>query len=216
MRNKTKVISVICILTVTSCLVGIKVLAGSAVSSMLTEWGSYLSQKYYENETDNTGEIYAQGERASITNRDIEQVQKFYILTGMEEQVALEKAVQYVKEREALYQAAMDNGYAVTDEEVWAYLEELKKVIQSADNKEDAFSVMRQFDSEEDYWNYEFLIYQKNLPIQNYVRDMEQMFMRQRTFSDNDSNTIEQEWQLYFEQIKEELVKNENYQVISD
>ena len=93
-------ISVIFIFTVTSCLAGINVLVSSAASSMLAEWGNYLSQKYYD--TNNMEGIYAQGERACITNSDKEQVQEFYILSGMEEQAALEKAVQYVREREVI------------------------------------------------------------------------------------------------------------------
>lgn len=45
-----------------------------------------------------------------------------------------------IKETNALYAAAIKNGYSVT---------------------------------EEDYWNYEFSVYEKNLPIQNYVADLE-------------------------------------------
>ena len=75
-------------------------MSGSAASSKLAEWGNYLSQKYYD--TNNMEGIYAQGERACITNSDKEQVQEFYILSGMEEQAALEKAVQYVREREVI------------------------------------------------------------------------------------------------------------------
>ena len=161
-------------------------------------------------------DVYAEGERTCITNNDIEQVQKFYMLFGMDEQIARETAVEYVKEREALYQEAIDNGYSVTDEEVWDYIEELKEIINSADNKEDALAIMNQFDSEEDYWNYEFSVYQKNLPIQNYVHDIEQMFMQRSTYADKGPNDIELEWQQYFEQMKADLVDKENYQMISN
>lgn len=113
-------------------------------------------------------------------------------------------------------QAAIDNGYSVTDEEVWDYIEELKEIINSADNKEDALAIMKQFDSEEDYWNYEFSVYQKNLPIQNYVHDIEQMYMQRSTYADKGPNDIELEWQQYFEQMKADLVDKENYQMISN
>lgn len=196
---KKKFLALFPLLLLLTCLTG--------CSGKLTEWGKYLSENY---------EVYAEGERAYITTGDIEQVQKFYMLSGLDEQSAWEKAVQYVKEREALYQAAINNGYSVTDQEVWNYIEELKEIVYSADNKEDALAIIRQFDSEEDYWNYEFTVYQKNLPIQNYVHDMEQMFKQSRSFyADKDSSDIELEWQQYFEQMKADLVNEGNYQIIN-
>ena len=56
----------------------------------------------------------------------------------------------------------------MTDSEVEAYLEELKQTLYHADNSEDAMAVMEQFDSEEDYWKYEFEVYKKDLPIIKY------------------------------------------------
>lgn len=213
MNNKMKIFTILGGFFAASCLIGINVFANTNTSSTLTEWGKYLSENYHN--VDDDIDVYAEGEKTSITNNDIEQVQKFYMLSGMEEQAALETAIQYVKEREALYQAAIDNGYAVTDEEVWEYIEELKETINSADNKEDALAVMNQFASEDEYWQYEFSVYQKNLPIQNYVHDIEQAFMQGSTYSDKDISDIALEWQQYFEQMKADLVRNENYKVIS-
>lgn len=111
-------------------------------------------------------------------------------------------------QREALYQAAIENGYSVTDEEVWNYLEELKDTIHNAGNKEDIIAIIRQFETENDYWNFEFSVYQKNLPIQKYVHDLEESFMQ--------SSMGEKEWDQYFEEMKEELVLKENYQIINE
>ncbi|MFR8426781.1 MAG: hypothetical protein ACLVCH_03360 [Roseburia inulinivorans] len=66
-----------------------------------------------------------------------------------------------MEEREALYQQAIEAGYTVTDQEVYDYLEKLKVFIEQSDNKEDAMAIIEQFDSEEDYWNYEFEVYKK-------------------------------------------------------
>ena len=57
----------------------------------------------------------------------------------------------------------------MTDQEVYDYLEKLKVFIEQSDNKEDAMAIIEQFDSEEDYWNYEFEVYKKDLPIQKYM-----------------------------------------------
>jgi len=66
-------------------------------------------------------------------------------------------------------------------------------------------TIMEQFDSEEDYWNYEFTVYQKNLPIQNYVHDLEQEYLAQQ-------ENPEISWETHFEKLKETLAANENYQ----
>ena len=109
-------------------------------------------------------------DKDAILKLDIEQTKAFYTFTGLSEEAAQEKAVAYVQEREALYQEAIEHGYTVTDEEVWEYLEQLKDTIADAENGEEAQLIMDQFDSEEDYWNYEFYVYQKNLPIEKYVQ----------------------------------------------
>ena len=214
MKNRIKIFAIIGTFFAASCFIGINVFANTNTSTILADWGKYLNANYHD--AGMNIDVYAEGERTCITNNDIEQVQKFYMLFGMDEQIARETAVEYVKEREALYQEAIDNGYSVTDEEVWDYIEELKEIINSADNKEDALAIMNQFDSEEDYWNYEFSVYQKNLPIQNYVHDIEQMFMQRSTYADKGPNDIELEWQQYFEQMKADLVDKENYQMISN
>ena len=214
MKNRIKIFAIIGTFFAASCFIGINVFANTNTSTILADWGKYLNENYHD--AGRNIDVYAEGERTCITNNDIEQVQKFYMLSGMDEQIARETAVQYVKEREALYQEAVDNGYSVTDEEVWDYIEELKEIINSADNKEDALAIMNQFDSEEDYWNYEFSVYQKNLPIQNYVHDIEQMFMQRSTYTDKGPNDIELEWQQYFQQMKADLVDKENYQMISN
>ena len=118
-------------------------------TEMLSEWGSILSQNI---DLDNE-------EAAAI---------EFYRMQGMSEEEAKEQAIAYLKERDQLYEEAVKAGYDVTDSEVEAYLEELKQTFYHADNSEDAMAVMEQFDSEEDYWKYEFEVYKKDLPIIKY------------------------------------------------
>ncbi|MEG0962993.1 MAG: hypothetical protein RSF88_09065 [Lachnospiraceae bacterium] len=177
----------------------------------MAEWGSVLSENLTDTQAKDA--IYAEGKTTTIASKDVEQAKKFYMISGLEEQDAEEQAVKYVFEREALYQEAIKNGYAVTEEEVWDYLEELKEVLKGVDNSADVMAVMSQFDSEEDYWNYEFKVYQKNLPIQNYVHDLEQTYKETSTYSD-DASGGEEAWQQYFEQMKSDLVSNENYQIV--
>lgn len=118
-------------------------------TEMFSEWGSILSQN-----------IDSNNEEAAAV--------EFYRMQGMSEEEAKEQAIVYLKERDQLYEEAVKAGYDVTDSEVEAYLEELKQTFYHADNSEDAMAVMEQFDSEEDYWKYEFEVYKKDLPIIKY------------------------------------------------
>lgn len=118
-------------------------------TEMFSEWGSILSQN-----------IDSNNEEAAAV--------EFYRMQGMSEEEAKEQAIAYLKERDQLYEEAVKAGYDVTDSEVEAYLEELKQTLYHADNSEDAMAVMEQFDSEEDYWKYEFEVYKKDLPIIKY------------------------------------------------
>lgn len=86
-----------------------------------------------------------------------------------------------------------------------------------ADNKSDADAIMSQFNSEEDYWEYEFYVYKKNLPIQNYVRDLEKNFNANQvdTYSEEDDNAetnTEDAWISYFEQYKKMLVEQQKFE----
>lgn len=67
--------------------------------------------------------------------------------------------------------------------------------------------MINQFDSEEDFWNYEFTVYKKNLPIQNYVHGLEEAYRNREADS-------EKSWETYFAEFKEKLAEDENYQKV--
>lgn len=179
-------------------------------------------KNYVDKQDSQDDDVYARGKDTIITNSEIEQAKDFYIISGLGEEEATTKSIEYVTEREALYQAAIQNGYSVTDEEVLAYLEELKEIINEADNKEDAMEVISQFDSEQDYWDYEFSVYQKDLPIQNYVADLEKEYMQASANSNSiasdssDASEIEENWQASYEELKKELVADEEFEIINE
>ena len=119
-----------------------------------------------------------------------------------------------LRRREALYQQAIEAGYTVTDQEVYDYLEEVKgNLSNQSENKEDAMAIIEQFDSEEDYWNYEFEVYKKDLPIQKYMAAKEKEF-KEVAPQAKSINEIEEEWQEYYEQIKAQAVENEEFKVV--
>ena len=114
-----------------------------------------------------------------------------------------------IKQYNALYAAAVKNGYSVTDEQVQAYIEDMKLQLESVDNSEDIQDVIDQFDSEDDYWAYEFTVYQKQLPIQNYVSALNDEYNEKAV--DSFSEEAQEEWDTYFENLKDKLVKEQNF-----
>lgn len=192
-------------------MVGIPILAEPSYATKFSDWGNLLKQ--YANDENGNEMIYARGKNGVITNKEVEQAMMFYTTFGMNQEDARKQAVLYVEEREALYQQAIEAGYTVTDQEVYDYLEKLKVFIEQSDNKEDAMAIIEQFDSEEDYWNYEFEVYKKDLPIQKYMAAKEKEF-KEVAPQAKSINEIEEEWQDYYEQIKAQAVENEEFKVV--
>lgn len=201
---KKLIIGVIITVSILCLAMGTVVFADKSSISLMQKWGSILKN----NSSDKNIDTYTANEYEYCTAQEFERAIEYYKLAGKEEKEAEELAKQHLMEAEALYRAAIREGYAVTDEEVWAYLKELKEFVKSADNSKDIQTMIDQFDSEEDFWNFEFIIYQKQLPIQNYVHDLELQFMQENdgSFEENDKA-----WREHFEQIKTELVEKENF-----
>ena len=142
--------------------------------------------------------------------KEYEQVRSFYQLKGEDDGQAAKDADKEIKQYNALYAAAVKNGYSVTDEQVQAYIEDMKLQLESVDNSEDIQDVIDQFDSEDDYWAYEFTVYQKQLPIQNYVSALNDEYNEKEV--DSSSEEAQEEWDTYFENLKDKLVKEQNFQ----
>ena len=215
MKKKAKII--IGILSISSLLLafGMHVTAQSKEGSIMSAWGKIL-KVYSENEEVEKPEIYMLGNSAQITEADIKQGTELFVLSGMDREQAREEAIKYAMKREALYEEAINNGYTVTDEEVRAYLEELKEVINSADNKEDALQVIKAFDSEKEYWDFEFEVYKKDLPIQKYVESLEVMYKaKDAKLSEQTVQTdYEEDFNSFFEKYKEKLAEEQNYKLV--
>jgi hypothetical protein len=112
--------------------------------------------------------------QGDISKEEMEYTTYSYMQQGYDEEEAKSKAKEYLMKREELYQKAVDAGYSVTDEEVEEYLDSLKELIYSSEDGEEQLAIsMNYFEDEDEYWDYEFLVYQKNLVIQKYNKDMD-------------------------------------------
>lgn len=178
-------------------------------------WGQVLkedSQKCdtYSLDADN---IYARGNDAVVSNSDIEKGTRFYIASGMEEEAARQEAIEYFKVFEAMYAESVRQGYHVTEQEIETYLDEMKKGIFGSTTDEETQKQYRemiaQFDTEEDYWNYEKEVYRKQLPIEKLVNALEEKYQKENP------NAVETDWDTYFENYKTELAEKENYKIVT-
>ena len=175
--------AIICV----ACLIGICSI--SAIASEYSEsesfdfsgWGQTLknvAEKPSKSRSRTAAdETLVQGKEVAISESDVDMGTQFYQAAGFTEEEAREQSVEYFKEYEAMYAEAIAKGYSATDEEIEGYLEEMKASIFSDTTDETTQAQYRemigQFDSEEDYWNYEKEVYRKQLPIEKMVRDLE-------------------------------------------
>lgn len=182
----------------------------NALRGDLEEWGRCLAQSARERSDsaysmDGEEAVYAVGENATVLCRDIEQAKEYYIISGLGEGKAEKRAIKQVYEREALYQEALKNGYSVTDEEIEEYLRQMRENVETAENKEEIQVIIKQFPTEESYWEYEFFVYEKNLPIEKYVQD------KMADYREISRQETMEGWETYYSRLKEELVEKENY-----
>lgn len=159
-----------------------------------------------------SSEIFEIGDNVVITNAEIEQYETYYTLSGSND--PKQDALNYAEERNALYAAAIKNGFNVTETEVWNYLDELESILISSMSEEQYESMIQSFGSEDEYWTFEFNVYTVDLPIQNYVKSLENAYREESGITDD--LEFERVWDEKFKQLKEQLVSEQNYMSIED
>ena len=164
----------------------------------------------YSTEKAKLNEIKEIGQDVIVTEEQIDAAKDFYKNKGLGSRESEEKAVAYVEEENALYAEAIKKGYDVTEKEIDEYINKLKRLSKTAENKEDIEKVISGFGSEKEYWEYEKKIYKKLLPIQNYTSDLEKEFMEKNRDKCEPSN-IEKTWDTEFKQVKDKAVKKQKY-----
>ena len=166
-----------------------------------------------------TGHLFAEDTAAMVNGalchiRELDDVHYAILHT---ESTAREKAIKYMLERDATYQKAISEGYSVTDEEVWAYLDELKEIINGATNKDEAQALINQFDSEEEYWQHEFEVYKINLPIEKYLNSVKQDYLNNAAtiYSESEHETEHlNSCNEYLQNLQSDLAEKEDYEIM--
>ena len=109
-------------------------------------------------------------------------------------------------ERNALYVAAIQNGFSVTDEEIQEWLTELRTMLEN-DTTGVYQAALDGFDSEEAYWAYEYEVYRVDLPIQNYVSSLQQGINVISEHGNYNSDTEA------FNEMKHQLADEQNFKI---
>ena len=219
-----KKISVVIICLVAVCIMSFVV--SKANVSDLGGWGEYLSG--ISKEKQNGGkysvvldgalkdihvdyeDIYESGKDALITSDSIEKAEKYYVSGGVSEKKARIEAVKYVEEEQALYVKAIAEGYDVSEKEIDEYVNNLKDTVNNAENKEDMYKIINEFDSEDDFWDYQRVVAKTDLPIINYTKEVEKQY-RKKHMNDED---VDEGWNKEYEDLKQKLVKEQNYKKV--
>lgn len=219
MEKKRNVIIILSALLIAG-IASVYAYATDSTESMMSQAGSIFHKYTHTDTVKNGDEVYARGKGgAVVTTDDINQAAKFFIASGMDEATAKHKAISYSLQHEALYQKAIQEGYSVTDDEVYAYLDKLKKFINTAENKSDAKALIAQFDSPKEYWQHEFEVYKKDLPIIKYSERLKKEFIAQSqsSLSGKSKSSAEADpmdgWNSYYEKLKSKLALEENYKI---
>ena len=160
------------------------------------------------------------GKNIAISRKEIQQYQDYYQTAGMDQKSAYQEAVRTAEERNALYVAAIQNGYEVTDQEIYEWLNELRGMLEQDDTGVYE-AALKGFESEEAYWRHEFEVYRISLPIQNYIADKQKEFcsnyQKANVKTEGDDPAAESEdayndWSNGLEDLKEKLVKEQMFQ----
>ena len=174
-------------------------------------YGRNLKKDYDSDEMS----VYFKGKTAVITKKDLEMSIDNLVLSGLKEENAIKEAVKLTMEREALYEEAVAEGFNVTDDEIKAYLEELKGMMDKADNKDQVDAIIKGFGSEDKYWDFEFSIYKKDLPIIKYQKALEKQYndKNMKLRLDTVKPTYKEGFGGFLEQYKEALVKDQSFRL---
>ncbi len=215
---KKRIISALCV-----AIAGLIVIPVAASNdpdiSNTNEWGETI-QEYVDivdgsDETIEKSLVTADNGEIILPQTEIDMAKDFYITSGYGEKEAEELAVQYVKEINVLYQEAIANGYTVTDEEIQMHLDELKKQYETAENKDEIHAFMSKFENEQAYWDFQFEMFKKDLPIQKYNAAREQEFIEEQAANDNPDEILkaQEEWADEFEDTKEDAVEEYDFTI---
>lgn len=133
---------------------------------------------------------YAVGKNGVVTIDEYVNNYQNYLGDGYLEDEAKRLAQRKSLEFEATYQEALRQGFSVSIKEIKEYIAEVKESFTIASNGEDALkSIIWRYGSEEAYYEYLEIACKKSLPVNKYLKDLEQQWLKDL---DNDFDTFDE------------------------
>ena len=162
------------------------------------------------------GEIYAKGKTVQVSKAEYEYSFTKYKVQGNEEE-AEEKIVRAWARAKLLYNLAVEKGYSVTDEEVIQGIERAKEhnklYEENNEIKSPMTAEMEGFDSEQEYWDAVYLIYQRDLTINKYTDDLREQKAIEWGLQDSFFE-LEEKWREYYDEYTKQLIEEEDVRIL--
>lgn len=204
-----KIISILTIIAIMLGYVHISVLGrNDSISEFIN-----LQRKAQISE-DDRAEIAFAGKETVILKADLQYAKNAFMACGYSEEQATANAIKTLQEYEALYVQAVERGFQVTEQEIEEYLIELREFIRTAENTKDAERIIAAYGNEEEYWNYMKKVYKKRLPVQNYVKYMEQEYIHSCA-ANLSREEISRAWENEYNMIKNRAVEEQGFRSVN-
>lgn len=172
-----------------------------STAELCFQWGQTLKTIEISREN-GEDKVFLEGTDCEIMESDVQCLEEFYLLSGSSDEEAYDLAVEECKEEAALYAEAQRRGFYVSEEDAEYYVEnELRPMLEISEDSSNLEEVISGYGSREEYWELQYEIYEKKLPIQQLEEEL------QAEFGDLSSEDGQGAFESYYEEYKEHLVQ---------
>lgn len=165
--------------------------------------------------------IYAKGKDIEITEKELnDHAARLINAGGREREEAYKEAYDVIVRRKTLLHAALQAGYAVSDEELDQIIEKEKENLQDPDVKEQAEELYEGFGGEEAYWEYIREIKRETVICSKYINDKEkeyrEAYEKEELISYGEDGSVHDAWEKEKEKLIQQLVTEQQMEIIKE
>lgn len=222
---KKKKIAALGLVVLSVCMAGLianfnKVKSAQSVDEMafFEQWGAVLKDDSDDIKTEPYALPNPDENTIIVPKSEVDQAIEFYKLQDITDAEAKIKAEEYTKKRNALYHEAVLNGFDVTDSELNDFLENQKQFLAEAENSAQANAMIDGFGDEDAYWEYEWYVYKKNLPIMKYREFLQEQYYQENNISadkkiEGDTLILGGNFDDYYEAYQQSLLNKYTFEI---
>jgi len=187
----------------------------SISSADLNPLEKFVELREEANDEEVSEDVVVKGKNTEITEDEVADSAVFFEAQGEKEEEAIKSAETELMEYYALYAEAKNKGYSTTKEEVEEYVENLRKTVSTAENREEVEKVIEAYGDEDAYWDNMKERYMTRLVAEKYTHDLLAAF-NETCKEQQGTDAYEKEWKKYFEGVKKKAVNKEKYKIVKD